>query len=43
MPPHKELNLAKLYNETLVNKLEEKNQELSDQTAALRASEEKFP
>ena len=42
MPPHKELNLAKLYNETLVNKLEEKNQELSDQTAALRASEEKF-
>jgi two-component system, cell cycle sensor histidine kinase and response regulator CckA len=42
MPPQKELNLAKLYNETLVNKLEQKNLELSEQTEALRASEEKF-
>ena len=40
--PPQELNLAKLYNETLVNKLEEKNQELSEQTEVLRVSEEKF-
>jgi PAS domain S-box-containing protein len=41
-PPQKELSLAKLYNETLVNKLEQKNHELSEQTRALQASEEKF-
>ncbi len=40
--PQRELNLAKLYNETLVNKLEQKNEELMAQTEALRASEEKF-
>ncbi|HWF18838.1 MAG TPA: PAS domain-containing protein, partial [Verrucomicrobiae bacterium] len=39
---HRELDLAKLYNETLVNKLEQKNVELSEQAEALRASEEKF-
>jgi two-component system, cell cycle sensor histidine kinase and response regulator CckA len=42
LPPQKELSLAKLYNEALVNKLEQKNQELSAQTEVLRASEEKF-
>jgi len=40
--PQQELHLAKLYNETLVNKLEQKNQELSEQAEALRISEEKF-
>jgi PAS domain S-box-containing protein len=40
--PQQELNLAKLYNETLVNKLKQKNDELSEQTEALQASEEKF-
>lgn len=40
--PQVELSQTKLYNETLVNKLEQKNLELSEQTAALRASEEKF-
>ena len=42
LPPQNELNLTKLYNETLVNKLEQKNLELSEQTAALRDNEEKF-
>jgi PAS domain S-box-containing protein len=42
LPPQKELNLAKVYNETLVNKLKQTNEELIGQTEALRASEEKF-
>jgi two-component system, cell cycle sensor histidine kinase and response regulator CckA len=42
VPPQKELNLAKMYNETLVNKLKQKNEALIEQTEALRASDEKF-
>jgi two-component system cell cycle sensor histidine kinase/response regulator CckA len=42
IPPQQELTVAKLSNEAPVNKLEQKIQELSDQTEVLRVSEEKF-
>ncbi len=40
--PQGELDLTKMYNERLVNKLEEKCNELSKQAEVLRASEAKF-
>jgi PAS domain S-box-containing protein len=42
LAPQQELSLAKLYNETLVSKLEQKIRELSEQAEVLRLSEEKF-
>ena len=42
LAPQVELNRSKLYSESLVNKLEQRNRELSEQAEALRASEEKF-
>ena len=42
LPPQHELSLAKLYNETLINKLEQRKRDLSEQAEVLRVSEEKF-
>jgi DNA-binding response OmpR family regulator len=42
LPPEEELNRSKMHNDTLVNKLEQKNRKLSEQTVELEAREEKF-